>query len=74
MAGARKSAVANVSNYQPQYRDDGDTQIFIVGSGPGRSSKATASPRVVAKVVSPHGGCARLRPSAEAILVNRKDI
>lgn len=40
---------------------------------PGRFNEATASPKSIVEVVSPHGGGARLRPSAKAINVIRSD-
>mgnify|MGYP004544208719 CR=1 FL=1 len=59
----------NVSNFQPLYKDGEGTQIFTDRTGPGRFSKAI--PQTVGEVTSPHGGCARLRPSAKAINVIR---
>lgn len=47
----------------------GCADLFITGLAPGRLSEATASPKSVGKVISPHGGGARLRPSAKAINV-----
>ncbi|KAF2631790.1 hypothetical protein BU25DRAFT_196888 [Macroventuria anomochaeta] len=52
----------------------GHADLFTVGTGPGRFSEATASPKSLGKVISPHGGGARLRPSAKASNVIRSDL